>query len=52
MTAGDADKNRPYASLGAHLSLIALTVFLAFGVSLCARLTEIELNVQNRMVSE
>ena len=34
-----------FASLGAHLSLIALTVFMSFGVSLSARLAEIELGL-------
>lgn len=34
-----------YASLGAHLSLIALTVFMSFSLSLTSRLTEIELGL-------
>ena len=34
-----------FASLGAHLSLIALTVFMSFGVSLASRLLEIELRL-------
>lgn len=41
---GDGKGERQqYASLGAHLSLIALTVFMSFGVSLSSRLIEIEL---------
>jgi hypothetical protein len=36
---GDVDKGG-HASLGAHLSLIALTVFLSFGVSLVTRYSE------------
>ena len=48
---GDVDKpNVAYASLGAHLSLIALTVFLSFGVSLTGRIIEIELNIHHRVV--
>ena len=48
---GDVDKpNVTYASLGAHMSLIALTVFISFGVSLSARLVEIEFNISHKMV--
>lgn len=42
----DGKGERPaYASLGAHLSLIALTVFMSFGLSLSSRLIEIELGL-------
>ena len=47
-----ADPGKPGSvSLGAHLSLIALTVFLSFGMSLFARILEIELNVEHRLLS-
>lgn len=39
------------ASLGAHLSLIALSVFLSFGVSLACRVLEIELNWNRYVLS-
>ena len=49
---GDVDKpNKNFASLGSHISLIALTVFLSFGVSLTARLAEIELDIHRGAVS-
>ena len=44
-------KKANMASLGAHLSLIAMTVFLSFGLSLSARLIEIELKIQSHMIS-
>lgn len=50
-----ADKADPdkasTVSLGAHLSLVALTVFLSFGASLVARVIEIELKIEHRFVS-
>lgn len=40
-----------HASLGAHLSLIALTVFLSFGISFLARLVEIEWRLDHQPLS-
>jgi hypothetical protein len=40
-----------YASLGAHISIIALSVFLSFGLSLSSRLAEIELQLNGRILS-
>lgn len=38
---GSGGGGRAYASLGAHISLIALTVFVSFGFSLCFRGLEV-----------
>jgi Na+/glutamate symporter len=44
-------ESKGHASLGSHLSLIALTVFMSFGVSLLCHLLEIELNVDHHFLS-
>jgi ESS family glutamate:Na+ symporter len=50
---GDKEDNAKtgHASLGAHISLIALTVFLSFGVGLFSRLIEMEFGIDNNILS-
>ena len=40
-----------HASLGSHLSLIALTVFMSFGASLICHLLEIKFNIDHHFLS-
>jgi len=40
-----------FASLGSHLSLIALTVFMSFGASLICHLFEIKFNIDHHFLS-
>lgn len=45
------ERNTNQASLGAHLSLISLTAFLSFGLSLVLHLIEIKLSISNHWLS-
>lgn len=45
------DRAKPCASLGAHISMISLSVFMSFGLSLSSRVAEIELGLSGRALS-